>query len=323
MIMKPEIKEKKLTEVVYFLISSDSFKYNNRNLLGDKTGASLFMFYYSMLSKKEEHYNFAFEILEEVAGIHSTIDVIPTSISKFGWLLQHLNRKGIIETDLDELFENADVLLYNSMIKSLQNNIYDFLHGALGIALYFLNKEAGDKKADIYLTEFINEMAKISEGTHSGGIKWISFIDYKKETKAYNISMSHGITSIIAVLSKIYKRKINLQKTKHLLEGAVNHLLKQKLPKDEYNSIFPNLALESMDKLYASRLAWCYGDLGISVALWHASQALGRKDSAKRCCRCGALPWYCGHCTYLQPYVRLYRFGRIKRNLGLLVRTDT
>ena len=33
-----------------------------------------------------------------------------------------------------------------------------------------------------------------------------------------------------------------------------------------------------MDKLHSSRLAWCYGDLGISVALWHASQALGRKD---------------------------------------------
>ncbi|NOY51835.1 MAG: hypothetical protein GXO88_14880 [Chlorobi bacterium] len=97
---KSDLNEKKLIDIVKFLTTSDLSKYNNGNLLGDKTGVSLFMFYYAMLSKKEEHYNFAFEILEEVAGIHSKIDVIPASISKFGWLLLHLNQKGIIETDL-------------------------------------------------------------------------------------------------------------------------------------------------------------------------------------------------------------------------------
>lgn len=93
--------------------------------------------------------------------------------------------------------------------------------------------------------------------------------------------MSHGISSIIAVLSKLYKKDIEKKKTKIMIEGAVNYLLQQKLPHHQYISIFPNLALESMDTLYPSRLAWCYGDLGISVAIWHASQALNNKEWEK------------------------------------------
>jgi len=249
---------------------------NSLNLLIDDSGISLFMFYFSLLSKNDDYYDFAFETLEKVTEEYSKQSVIPASLSKFGWLLSHLNQKEFIETDVEEFGTTYNALLQNNMIKYLKRNNYDFLHGSLGIVLYFLS--INKKKADNYISNFVDEFEKKSVKTENNSLKWLSVLDYKTGKKGYNISMSHGIASIIAILSKIYKRGINQVKTKYLLEGAMNFLLQQKLPYGKFVSIFPNLALKNMEQLHSSRLAWCYGDLGISVAIWHASQALGRKD---------------------------------------------
>ncbi len=128
-----------------------------------------------------------------------------------------------------------------------------------------------------YLIHFIEKLFEKSIRQNNGEFKWISIIDYRSNKKVYNISMSHGIASIISVLSKIYIKNIEPKKVKLMIEGAIVYLLNQKLPPNQFNSIYPNQALESMDRLYSSRLAWCYGDLGIAMAIWHASQALNNK----------------------------------------------
>jgi hypothetical protein len=85
------------------------------------------------------------------------------------------------------------------------------------------------------------------------------------------------MSSIIIILSKIYNR-YKIEKAKELIEKGVAFILNQKLPKDNFHSIYPSLALESTDKLYSSRLAWCYGDLGIGFALLHAGRVLQKND---------------------------------------------
>ncbi len=50
-----------------------------------------------------------------------------------------------------------------SVIDYLQANIYDFLHGALGIVFYFLSEN--NEKADNYVLEFMDEFEKKSKKT--------------------------------------------------------------------------------------------------------------------------------------------------------------
>jgi lantibiotic modifying enzyme len=95
----------------------------------------------------------------------------------------------------------------------------------------------------------------------------------------FNISLSHGMSSIISILSKLLKiEEINKGKTETLLRGTVQYILAQEIDKDKYGSFFTNFALESTETVAKSRLAWCYGDLGIASVLYQAGKVLN-KDS--------------------------------------------
>lgn len=231
------------------------------NIYIDNSGISLFLFFHALLTNKVTKYDNAFKMLEQTIMRYRQSKVTPPSVAKMGWLLINLDKNGFVESDVNELIGNVDEFLFKIIPEYINKGHYDFLHGAMGIVLYFLSKN--EKETDEFISQFIDEFEKTAGNTEGSGLKWLSTIDYKTGKKGYNISMSHGIASIIAMLSKIYKNGINRQKTKYLLEGAMNYLLQQKLPEGKYISIFPNLALESMDTLYPSRLAWCYGDLGI------------------------------------------------------------
>ena len=274
--MKNDIFINKLSNEIKTLFVTKKAIIDYISFLGGASGISLFHFYASQFTKTEEEYTCAFTILEETVTVYSQTAVAPPSMAKMGWMLNHLDKMDMVESDIEELLGDINPVLNVKMTDYLDNNNYDFLHGALGIVLYFLSND--DESSDKYVSRFIDAFEQKAEPTPGNGLKWLSMLDYKTGKKGYNISMSHGIASIVAMLSKIYKRGINPDKTKYLLEGAMNYLLQQKLPEGKFVSVFPNLALESMENLYPSRLAWCYGDLGISVAIWHASQAMGQKD---------------------------------------------
>ena len=91
--------------------------------------------------------------------------------------------------------------------------------------------------------------------------------------------MSHGISSIISILSKTYRIVgVDKEKIKRLLQGAVQYLLAQEIDKNKYGSYFTYYALESTSDIIKSRLAWCYGDLGIASALYQAGKVLNEDN---------------------------------------------
>jgi hypothetical protein len=85
---------------------------------------------------------------------------------------------------------------------------------------------------------------------------------------------------VIALLSQAIAVDVHPIHALHLLEGAVTWLLAQKRP--EGSSSCFGVVVSSGQPLEAapSRLAWCYGDLGLSVALLWAARTVGRTDWA-------------------------------------------
>jgi lantibiotic modifying enzyme len=151
---------------------------------------------------------------------------------------------------------------------------YDFLHGALGTVLYFIARMKKNEDVLKILQEFIVQLHDMGEKSN-GSMKWSSVIDHETQKTGYNISLSHGMSSIAVILSKLYAIKgIDKEMVTSLLQGCINYILEQEIDKDKYGSFFPSYALESMEQIQKSRLAWCYGDLGMSMALWQAGIAL-------------------------------------------------
>ncbi|MEZ5196408.1 MAG: lanthionine synthetase C family protein [Bacteroidales bacterium] len=268
-----EIIEEKIDQIAEAIVSIESDNYITNNFIGDKLGAALFLVYYSKYKQKQKYYNIGFEFISEIFDVYSSDFSNPLGLSKFGWFVEHLSKNDFISIDTNYALSDIDEFLFSIMIKTAQDGNYDFLHGAISYGLYFLNR-VPNRKTDKYLGELITTLEKTCIDSGNNQKKWLSVLNSEKDLSGYNISLSHGIASLIVFFSKIYNRNIERDKTSILLKGSIKYLINQKLDITKYNSFFSMWAKESMDKITSSRLAWCYGDLGIAVSMWHSSQVL-------------------------------------------------
>ena len=81
------------------------------------------------------------------------------------------------------------------------------------------------------------------------------------------------MSSKLIFLAQCVKAQVETAECTTLLLGAVNYLQNQKAVRkgDEY----PSLVMRDGEQQYVDRLAWCYGDLGVAVALLFAGKATG------------------------------------------------
>jgi lantibiotic modifying enzyme len=200
-------------------------------------------------------------------------------VAGIGTIIEILTDDDLIDANTDELFEGLDEYLYQLMISELQKGNYDFLHGAIGLGLFF-SKRLSNKNSSRYLTDFVIELDRISKKDDQG-IRWLSVLNREKNKKGFNLSLSHGLASIITFLSKLYALGIAKEKVSELLNGSVKYLLNQQQDISMYKSNFPTWVCQSEPSTY-SRLAWCYGDLGIGIALWQAGCNTDNKIWKKR-----------------------------------------
>ncbi|MBW6533562.1 MAG: lanthionine synthetase C family protein [Mariniphaga sp.] len=272
--MTNNIQEK--IEEIWYLIKSKEV--NKIGLFGGELGSLLFFFNYFKFFRKKT----SLEYIENNLNIlFSTPAPNQFSFSSgyagLGWLMEYFYRGGVLKTPPNELFAHIDPFLGKWMINEMEKGNYDFLHGACGTALYFI---AGlpHGKSELYLNDFVIKLNHKAVREIDGSVKWEVVLNFKSFQKGYNISLSHGIPSIINILCKLYKLNICRDVCFDLLAGAIKYIQKQKLPQKKFISIYPSWALESTTALNSSRLAWCYGDLGIAVTFWNAAQVLNDKE---------------------------------------------
>jgi lantibiotic modifying enzyme len=275
---------RKLDEIAGILFRTDSLEPSVKlpGLLDGRTGIVLFLFYYAALTRSQEYMDHAFDILSGILDQAAEIDFLEgrdmfsAGLPGIGWAVEHLAQNRFIDAATNDILEELDQDLYNGMIRNLEAGNYDYTNGALGSALYFLSRKTLPQSS-VFLAHLVDGLEKISRADRGGGLKWESIKDYKTGEKGFGISLSHGISSIIAILAKILEQETIETGTRltanRLLAGAVTYLLNQRLDRGsgDYFSCFPRWALES-GPVVSSRLAWCYGDLGIAMALWQAAR---------------------------------------------------
>jgi len=260
------------------VVAKESKKSEGRiDLMGGKAGAALFLFYYANYARNETYYDRGMELLNDVfdqinagALYHS----FAGGLAGIGWTVDHLIKQDFIDADSDDILSDLDEFLHKMMISEIKEKHYDFLHGALGVGVYFLSRLDKEKTKE-YLSELTDWLDKVSVKDKGGGLKWKSILDRERDIEGFNLSMSHGISSIITFLAKLIDAGIQPEKASLLQQGAVKFLLQQSLDTDKFMSNFPSWV--SDDPVGHSRLAWCYGDLGNAVALWQAAQSVDNK----------------------------------------------
>lgn len=154
---------------------------------------------------------------------------------------------------------------------------YDLIGGLVGYGVYALEQLPSPRAAEV-LAQVVARLAETAERQPAGATWWTAPHLLIPSTRAefpngyYNLGLAHGVPGVIALLAGACAAGVADGIARPLLGDAVSWLLAQRLPPND-RSLFgyyagPGVAPQT------SRLAWCYGDLGLAAALLYAARAV-------------------------------------------------
>lgn len=250
---------------------------NKFSLMHGRLGALVFLLYYSKHKSdkliQEEVDNYFDKYIEELA-FERLGPAFANGVSGVLYTLKLLNDNKLVDLDVSEVTETLnDYILSFLDVRDFEDGNYDFFYGFIGVGIYAI-AENSDK-----LLKPILSALDASKQIDKNGIKWkqVFYDDENKDRVVFNISLPHGLSSIVIFLSKLYKVNADSMITE-LTTGTVNYILSQEIDSKYYGSMFPMTSQESQIEIFGSRLAWCYGDLCIAMALWQAGKAFDNPE---------------------------------------------
>ncbi len=216
----------------------------------------------------KHHVNYSLNYLS-----HNTLPYnFSNGIAGILWAFIYLSKSGVIDTKIKEkIGKEINDFLSKAALTDISRNNYDYLHGGLGVLLYYLENLENDS-IDSSIHSIIGALKDISR-KKGDQVAWIDGLTLHTENREeYNLGLAHGMPSIIVILSRLIQRGIKNKHIYEMLQGAINWLLEQKnIENAEY---YFQCFAQSHASVTPVKLSWCYGDLGISVALLQASLIL-------------------------------------------------
>ena len=275
----------KLEEISRILLEKSQV-INESGLLADM---ALFQFYYAKFLGNDGLADIGEEILvSSINNIGSnTYPTYCAGVAGVGWVIDHLSQEGFIEADNDELLSEFDTHLHRIMVSDMETGYYDFLHGAIGYGYYFLQRWKNTSSSvlkEVYQNNLMELVAYLDESSEKDGshVKWISLRDINSDDQVFNFSLAHGIPSVINFLGRLYEIDFFKPKVEEMLRGGVDYILNFMSSDSDEISLFPNWIQSDGNVSGPSRLAWCYGDLGIGITLWSVSKCLSYDGLAEK-----------------------------------------
>ncbi len=215
----------------------------------------------------------------------------PVPLSLFGglcgvaWATAHV--RGLLPgLDREDVNEEIDETLLECLDGPPWRKEYDLVTGPVGFGVYALERLprpiaiACLERVVAYLAEkAVRPSCLSSGGSHIAEVTWrVEPTWLTPEYRAryprgvYDLGMAHGVPGVIALLARACAVGVAADTAWPLLDGAVRWLLVQRA----YNEPAGFPAWIDLDGTpEPARLAWCYGDLGVSVSLLSAARCLG------------------------------------------------
>jgi lantibiotic modifying enzyme len=192
------------------------------------------------------------------------------------WAAQHLSSFYPDEDD-DEFYQEVDEAVLTLLGNPPALRSFDVFTGLLGLGVYALER-LPSPFAQTCLERVVMQLAARAE-RQADGLTWKSEPDslpaeVRKEypNGYYNLGLAHGVPGVLVFLAEVIREDISAAAARDLLRSAAHWLWMQRIPGEAIR--FPSLIGEGITPEPA-RLAWCYGDLGVAVALLAAGRAAG------------------------------------------------
>lgn len=262
-------------------IVSHKFDASNIGLLLGASGVCLFLFEDYRLTKSKASLKKATQILEEVTFNlpNSNQWSYASGMTGVAWMMQYLINEKFLDEDGDDLLHHLDDYIFNECLDNLKSGSYDYMHCGLGGILYFLERfrsSSSKKQIETYILLLIKALTDSCIVEDKFSFWWDKLPALHDTTDSrINFGMAHGLPSIISILSLVKSSGIKLD-INDRAASTVDYMLSVQ-DKSRLNN-FPTILLDNVAPDYIKgRLAWCYGDLGISCGL--LNYAIAYNDS--------------------------------------------
>lgn len=253
-------------------ISSEQLTHNSKDFISiasGETGILLFEVLYQNFKGTNKDSAIIVERINQLAEK----SFLPNSIlfkASVNWFFEYLFKQKLIsKKDLQLLISNENELSSYS-IKLLELGNYDFFHGSLGIAYYLVSSKR-ESLMSFYKNYFNILEQLISISSFKRTIPYYDIQAKSIDPERSNLGLSHGIPSIIKYCIQCFEMKIFPEQAKSIAYVLINFLF-DNINDDHSQCHFPNLVEFNKKKDEMSRLAWCYGDLGIAYILFQAGK---------------------------------------------------
>jgi len=264
----------------------------SQSLADGPAGQALFFHYLDRARPGQGHDESALAHLE--AAIAATAETMTApglygGFSGVAWVLEHLTGR-LLEPPApgeEDPGEEVATALTAYLAHTPWLDDYDLISGLVGLGVWAVERapRSGGEEAAASVVRRLGELAE----RHDGGVTWRTSPERMMASEAanhpqgnFNLGVAHGVPGVIGILGEMVAAGLQAGgaagegTARELLAGAVKWLLEQRLAAGSA-SCFAYSVAPGVEPVPA-RLAWCYGDPGISLALLSAARAAGEPE---------------------------------------------
>jgi hypothetical protein len=199
-------------------------------------------------------------------------------LSGVGFVAQHISTELAlwIEADDEDSIRQLDTSLIEVVREYPVHGSYDLIGGLAGVATYAIERLPRDSAREL-LGLVVDQLGADAECVPSG-IAWHTKPELLPERQRrmaplgyYNLGVAHGIPAIAVVLAHAASQGVRDARALELLDGTIRWIAAQQAAAGE-GARFPAWIPVGGRSESGVREAWCYGGLGLSVALLQAAR---------------------------------------------------
>lgn len=273
--MVPSMTSKVLDEAViskineiYHVVSANQGQLTSFGFSRGFLGVSVFNYLYSVHSGDPQYFNEAKTTFDKACEmIDSDPDKsYPQDFAELGIVCQYLYKAGVLDVVPNEFLEDIDVILCKKMRGELaQKNIGGYVNGALGYGLYFLQRSYFDPdRMQPIIAELVQGIITNAIRTDKG-CYWMSRL--KGNNEITYLSMPHGSAAVALFLTRVAEMALfPANQMKEIITQTIAFIEVHRVQNQHYQFI------DIVQDPHKSRLALCYGDMGIGYMLLRAGR---------------------------------------------------
>lgn len=193
------------------------------------------------------------------------------------WALDHLRLHQGLEVGCSP-HEELNRMLLEHLSQRPWRGVYELGHGLVGYGVYAAEDIEAPGRREI-LRAVIDRLAVTALPSSHGGVTWWTAPQNLGEAQRkeapmghFNLGLAHGVPSIVAILGLACALRVAEGEARQLALKAMTWLRAQRQPETSGSSFGTILPLGMQRAPRTSRVGWCFGDLGISAALYSAAR---------------------------------------------------